>query len=215
MTKVTINHEHLIAVNHAASNEETRYYLQGVHVEFLPDRTIYVATDGNVLLASSHEAVNPAGIAPIIIHRDSIKPIKLEKHVPDHGYDYEIIDGADGAIYGKLIGKDRILKTINGKFPDWRRILPAVVSHEPAFIDPSKLEIFSKICRNKAISIATLDTPHVLQNGSDVAFVLMGSEREIFGLVMPLRDKIGASEITKPVPDWCSVTPASNKIAAE
>ena len=50
MLKVTLNIRALRAVLVAVSTEETRYYLNGINLEFTPDGVIMAATDGHRMI---------------------------------------------------------------------------------------------------------------------------------------------------------------------
>lgn len=50
MLKVTLNIRALRAVLVAVSTEETRYYLNGINLEFTPDGVTMAATDGHRMI---------------------------------------------------------------------------------------------------------------------------------------------------------------------
>jgi DNA polymerase-3 subunit beta len=116
------------AVRGSISTEETRYYLNGIFWHVLDGQLVMAATDGHRL--SRHRAAMPEGaesMADSIIHRKSISMIAA---IIDH-LDGKAADETDVEI---SVGHTRIAltigtcdltaKLIDGKFPDYSRVVP-------------------------------------------------------------------------------------------
>ena len=102
------------------STEETRFYLNGVHVEPLGHEVAIVSTDGHRLFAARFEPLRADFEAmpdqPLIIPRDAVKKALT-------GYKGEnIMIRREGDSY--LFG-DISFRPVDGTFPDWRRVLPS------------------------------------------------------------------------------------------
>lgn len=130
-----INLRALKAVSLAASIEETRYYLKGVHVEVQGNNLTMVATNGHLLMGMQF----PTDAAPcnIIVPLDLIRRIKLVRKIDEAELE---IDGTQitikyaGGVYGAAV--------VDGSFPDWRRICPKEISGEVAQFDVRYFETF-------------------------------------------------------------------------
>ena len=80
MLKVTLNIRALRAVLVAVSTEETRYYLNGINLEFTPDGVIMAATDGHrmiVLRQPYGEHAATGAHASVIVPRDLVAKLKI------------------------------------------------------------------------------------------------------------------------------------------
>ena len=86
---IEINARLLKAVALAVTKTETRYYLNGVYVEFFADHITLTATDGHKLIAGRQVRVDTgsgdsaAGEAGIILPLDMIDKIKLSRKAPE------------------------------------------------------------------------------------------------------------------------------------
>lgn len=181
-----IHLNHLKCANVAASDEQTRYYLNGVHVNIVSQHVEYVSTDGARLIVVRHElstdspCVWPAG--GIIIPSKLIERIKISKKADDTAE--ATIDGNTVTI--NYCGEIYAAPAIDATFPDWRRVVPDTCSGEIAQFNASYLHDFSK-----AAKIMGYETkaPNVSHNGSCAAFVnFLNNNPELgFGIIMPIR----------------------------
>lgn len=108
-----------------AAKADTRYYLNGVYLEKTPDGMLhYVSTDGHRLFAGRVQKPHWAGREPdglwsMIIPRDVVERVTKGRHSTD-------------AIELKPYGaksytlEDVIFTPVEGKFPDWRRVIPRI-----------------------------------------------------------------------------------------
>lgn len=119
----------LKSIAYAMSDEETRFYLMGVHIDILDGRMALAATNGQCL-GVAYRSV-PEGAAAlergIILHRKLIGELM------------KLLDGAEGDIaiatdherVSLELGKVEILsKLIDGQFPNWRALTTAETPHE-------------------------------------------------------------------------------------
>ena len=84
MLTVTLNIRALRAVLTAVSTAETRYYLNGINLEFTPDGVIMAATDGHrmIVLRQPYGTERPtAAHRSVIVPRDLIAKLKVKHRV--------------------------------------------------------------------------------------------------------------------------------------
>jgi DNA polymerase-3 subunit beta len=196
--KITIDHSIIKALLICAAKQDIRYYLKGISVDARADGTlVLVATDGHRLLAYPVAVDNIEALAPgeYVIPREAleaVKPVKAGRTVLPIQIDIVTApDTPDPERVGVTIkGKTSITVTgatsavtapIDGKFPDWRRIVPASTSGEIAQFNADYVAGFGDVCKLLGGSYG----PFINHNGSAPSVVtnLPGA----LGLIMPLR----------------------------
>lgn len=110
----------LSVVKNAQANNDVRYYLNGVNLELSDSECNVVATDGHRLHHAVIELVEPVSSRTCIVPRDSIAPI------------YKYLDSGDISVRIsdnslRISDEESSIQTqlIDGKFPDWKRVVPA------------------------------------------------------------------------------------------
>ena len=117
----------LSQVEFAISTEETRYYLNGIHLHTLPvdgaTRLRAVATDGHRLSRLELPAPEGAeGMPGVIVPRKTVA--ELGKIAKDH--DGEIVIELSATKIRATAGSTTLTsKLIDGTFPDYQRVIPA------------------------------------------------------------------------------------------
>jgi DNA polymerase-3 subunit beta len=193
--KITIDHAIVKALLTVAPKKDIRYYLQGICVDATKDTIVLVATDGHMLMAFPVSADNVENRVEgqWIIDRvdfDAIKPAKAGKHtlpltieLDEKGY---TISGATKAIN----------TFVDGRFPDWRRVVPQTLSGELAQFN---LEILSRVDDiRKALGRDKYDAT-IHHNGNACAQIT-GLHPNALLLVMPCRSN--DSQGDAPIPSW-------------
>lgn len=107
----------------AISTEETRYYLNGVHLVADLATLTAVATDGHKLARAETEAPQgskgmPCGIVPRLAVAELLKLLAKRK-------DSAIVRMSVSFIRVEIGGFEFTSKLIDGTFPDFRRVIPA------------------------------------------------------------------------------------------
>lgn len=198
IVSLTVNRNSLRAALLFSAVSDVRYYLNGVMIEARKASTFIVATDGRRagVFKSATIADNlPADGLEIIVPVALVKSVKSFKALPDITvlYDTETrtvtiqdVDGAQSA------------KAVDGKFPDWRRIVPAQTTGDAAQFDPELIADLAKVA--KALGRKP-QLVHVHFNGTGAAVVTISGESQFLGVVMPLVHK---PETVQAVPgdDW-------------
>ena len=194
--KTQINLRTLKAVALAASTEVVRFYLNGVFLDITPQRIIYVATNGHIMLVA-HESLDVESedgpfdlTGQFIVPNDVIKDIKITGR---NAITRDILE-AESATATKLTLQHlgNIFTPIDGTFPDYRHVIPAPYKGAPKdwpHYNADHLATFAKFhqimtdgrpgqsgCRYRLCA----------ENGSSPAAVLF-DDLEAFGVIMPVR----------------------------
>lgn len=171
----------LKAAAFCASSEETRFYLKGVFAEYKGGELILVATDGHRLLAVHPENNGPAPNGPefgIIIPLDVIARLKLGRH---NTMGDLVCEAGQWALHydGLKIG----FTFIDGRFPDWRRVVPRETDGAPGQFNAAYLNDFAKASK----LLGGNAMPVIAHNGGSPALIGFQSDIDAFGVLMPLR----------------------------
>jgi DNA polymerase-3 subunit beta len=197
--KITVQHDTIKALLLVSPKSDIRYYLNGVCVDVRNGTVTLVATDGHRLLAVPVAAddVENAVDGQYIIPRDTldaVKPCKAGKHsLP---LTIEIAD-ARITITGATTATS---PTIDGRFPDWRRVTPTSANNEPAQYQPEYIGAFGKIGElfgGKNVKCV------IHYNGMGAALVTFPMS-EAIGVIMPLRVD---NDKHPGLPAWAQMTP--------
>lgn len=109
---------------HCVSLEETRYYLNGVHVTLDKGRLLFVSTDGHRLAVASSPAV-PEGAIPdnVIVPTAGVRAI-LKLLAADDLMSWIVITRKTitVAVAARII----TIRLIDGTYPSWERLLPGI-----------------------------------------------------------------------------------------
>jgi len=164
----------LKAALYCASNEESRYYLRGVH---LSTSGHMVTTDGHrIFCAKLAEAVP----ADVIIPLDTVKAaLKLA------GKRAETIE-----LNGNTLG-GVVFTPVDGTFPDWRRVIPAIDGFQsgdgkPGHFNPDYVYDLGQMSR--ALGSKTGVTFQIHSWGVENPHGVTFAERtDCFAVIMPMR----------------------------
>ena len=181
--KITIDHSVVKALLICAAKQDVRYYLKGVCVDARANGdVVLVATDGHRLLAYpvAVDAIEALAPGQYIIPREAleaVKPCKAGRRVLPITIEIDTAKGLENKITGAT---SAVTPLIDGKFPDWRRVLPKTVSNEPAQYQAEYLGDFGRIAE-----LFGTKQPHIHYNGSSAAIV--GNLGAALGVLMPMR----------------------------
>jgi len=214
--KLTIEHNIIKALLIVASKQDVRYYLKGVLIDVRAQDVTMVTTNGAVLLSVPYlgDVEGDRVVGQWIIPREAleaVKPCKAGRTVLP--ITVEIIPGAqtpDPERPGVTIkATDTITiagatttttKPVDGRYPDWRRVMPAAASLEVAQFDPALVATFGDV--HALLSGSTKSKPVVHHNGRGGALV-SGLGRDALGVIMPLR--VDADDMRHPgLPSWAT-----------
>jgi|TARA_B110001469_G_C9598891_1_gene297497 DNA polymerase-3 subunit beta len=109
-------------VDFAMAQQDIRYYLNGLLIEVKEKNINIVGTDGHRLSFTSLELKSPAKDVQVIIPRKTI--VELVKLLSDTDDDPLEISFSSNQVNFKFNEIDLITKVIDGKFPDYSRVIP-------------------------------------------------------------------------------------------
>jgi len=221
MLKVTLNIRALRAVLVAVSTEETRYYLNGINLEFTPDGVVMAATDGHrmiVLRQPYGEHAATGAHASVIVPRDLVAKLKVKLRTLD---ETTLTIADDGKLTfehaGEMFGGARV----DGTFPNYRQVMPKDLNGVAAQYNPQYLADFAKA----RVELGAEPTkkggasPVVHYNGDSPAVVdfAHGTGFQAIGVLMPIRDRTVATYHTwasAPAAAWPDAAPVTDAAAA-
>lgn len=195
--KFQIDFNILKALNVLTAKKDIRYYLNGVYVEINQNGAYFVATDGHKMG---------------IYHNDEIKSDAPIEHVIPS----TLIDQASKVIKNmSLIDLDlnpmieinylhNTFKApaIDGKYPDFRKVIPESLNNEIAQFDPDFLMQFKKCaCILNDVKNCDIAIGHNGHSGS----VIDIQNTNFLGVIMPYRSKADFNAYKKPL--WIDYKP--------
>jgi DNA polymerase-3 subunit beta len=189
MATYTIPYRALSAVSLFAARKDLRFYLQGVYIESSAKGTHLVATNGCVLGAwcLSHVpqpehnlTVQIESVDMLLKHvRATVKKaLRPDTEIRIETGDFGAVADIDGTRFPVGLYDDAY-------YPDWRRVLPAGESGEPAQFDFRYITLLGKAC----VEASPLRKPyvHVHHNGDSAAAVTFQGVEDFFAVIMPVR----------------------------
>jgi hypothetical protein len=182
---ITLNVAFLKAALLFASDEETRYYLKGVHLLRRADHLRITATDGHRLFCAMQTLDEPGDNFDIILPRDGLKKALtgLHRNTDFLGLDLE----RDGDRVKRAVLNDLAMAPIDGTFPTIERVVPDAnsVSGELAAFNPLYLADIGKAAK---ILCGNVNAFHLGHNGGSPALVSFDAAAgAAFAVVMPYR----------------------------
>lgn len=189
---ITISKTALKAVSRFAAKSDIRYYLVGVLVEANETETRLIATDGHTMLIHRHESNNThcwSGIIPLDTVQAILKHKTASKKI-DFPIELSECDGTEGRI--DYAGQAFIFKPVDGKFSDYRRVIPQSITGEPACYQPEYLQ---------RVQDAATDLGHAKQAGFAMGYngnfaAVCPINDNCLAIVMPLRqDMLPVGEV--------------------
>ena len=191
LKSVTIPVSHLLAVAAQAAKDDVRFYLNGVLIEVEDGGVMCVATNGHILGAIRGGEANAAGDHKHVDDTQLIVPIEIIRRLkPSKKFANSAViitnEAADLWTLTSMFADPIHFKMIDGKFPDWRCVIPVRVSNECGQYDPELLALFSK--SDTALNPARIFAGVALaQNGTGPAIVSIAHAPHYFGIIMPMR----------------------------
>lgn len=114
--------KHLFGMTHyAMAQQDIRYYLNGTLMVFEPDTLRAVATDGHRLAHCCCPATGVESQTEIILPRKTV--LELQRLLEDGEQTVSVAAGA-GQIRFQFDHVELISKLVEGKFPDYKRVIP-------------------------------------------------------------------------------------------
>ncbi len=206
--KLTVRAEIIAALKLFASDKDVRYCLNGINLEIGAAESRLVASNGHSLGCFRVESKQPEVIAPlgnIIIPNELLKSIKakgtveitigpLETKKNEKGEEVPVSSSRPVTL--TYAGVSVSGKTLDGIFPDWRRVIPAKVTGEPAQFNPIYIGNLAKayiaLHGGKGLPLVGIGF-----NGTDGALIDLADENFV-GVLMPVMPNAVATPRTPP-----------------
>lgn len=189
----------------AVSTVETRYHLNGVHIEAHPVKgAILVSTDGHrMIVAHDPEGVCDEAVimqlpkfalalckSPPLVSR---RRIDIDSSLPGSATIQNVSDGkheGDDPKIENVLTVHRVL--IDGKFPDWRRVVPSgdrkTDTIAPTAFNPSYLKALGALGADIAKTVGGSGSLQVgLSDGGSPIVIRYAGAPNIFAIQMPMR----------------------------
>lgn len=167
----------LRALTVLAAKDDIRYYLNGLLIEYSPTITRIVATNGHVMGIYNDTQENE-GSGSFIIPRSALDLLK-----PANKLDQVCItrEGTGSGSISVIGGASVNFAAVDGKFPDYVRVIPDKVTGEVAQFNPDYIADFKK-----AYKLLGAKTFHIHHNGHGGAIVDFARD-DFLGIMMPIR----------------------------
>jgi DNA polymerase-3 subunit beta len=185
MAIIHISRSKLKAASYFSGVKDIRYYLNGILIESTPMQTRVVATDGHALFCSKDDAKGDnEGTFTGIVPNDIVKQILAWKAPYKSAADLPVvITTAADEQRAEWCGSTAVFKLIDGKFPEYARVVPTDVSGEASHFNPDLLIR----CKKAAEALGTSSKGfYAFKQGGDGSGIAVFST-ESFAVVMPMR----------------------------
>ena len=170
-----------------SAKKDIRYYLKSVQLEFNSKFSRCIATNGHILGINQENQENQ-GAGSVLVPREIIDNIKVSKKELDHIALFTQISEIKWSI--KYMGNEVIFSPLDGKFPDYSRVVNQVkTSGEPAFYNLDYLIDFSKVINT--IGATSLNLHY---NGNSGGLITC-SNPDFIGVIMPTRQGLGSTSL--------------------
>lgn len=206
MTTVTVTPAHLKAVLLFAAKQDVRYYLNGICIETGADGARLIATDGHRMILLRVPQKDEEGSAIGLEVRQFIVPrTAIETALRAFGKQshIEITYAAPhdaAASSGTIAGLT--YTAIDGKFPEYNRIVPATCTGEAAQFNALYIADMAK-ARAQLGAGSHSDIVYIAHNGNAAALVHL--TEDAFAILMPVR----ADGVEMSPPEWFAPAPAA------
>lgn len=202
METYTLNRAALAGHLLIAPKSDVRFYLNGVYLD--PVLGALVSTDGSCLMMTRFADLKRENALPVIIPRDALAAaLKLcPKKSVTLEMDAEVMSGAVRLTFRPDAVSSTSCSAIDGRYPDYMRVIPATVDGTAGNYDPTLL---SRVADALAAFGSRKTTHHVrlYQNGpSNAAWMMLeptsGEVAPHLAVIMPLRthDEMPLDKVT-------------------
>lgn len=212
MIEFAIRSEVLAAIKLFAATADIRTYLNGVCVEVGPSEVRLIATDG-CMLGVFRVKYQPPALTDTVFQ--AIVPLDLLRNVKGKWPVLVALGEPEGEDNTRRVEvtpagvATTVGRTIAGRHPDYRRIIPRETSGELAQFNPRYIETLRK-AYSALYGAKAIPAVGIGHNGQDVALLTLDDE-DFVGALMPLRNGACAVMVTAPawVHDCTLAAPAS------
>lgn len=184
MTTITLKIKDIKAVSYAMANKDIRYYLDGMLFEHNGIETRLIATDGHRLHAVRIEHNSALVCSPMqyILPREFVAQMLKVKFPKGYIKEVTLTFSGDKVSAALPNGDEIVSKLIDGKFPEYSRVIPSELSGEYAYINPEyQLDAVNGLIDYSENKNLTIKINH---NGEGAAVLAYGN---YIAAIMPVR----------------------------
>ena len=192
----------------AVSTEETRYYLNGVHIEAHPEKgAILVSTDGHRMIVA-HDPEGECSESVIVkLPRFALaqcktptmftakRVLEINPTLPGSATIKEVTPGKknEAPKIEDVITVHRAI--VDGAFPDWRRVIPYTPTEAPnaapTSFNPRYMKAWGDVGMElKKAHLGTEEMQIALSTGGNPVIIRWSGAVNIFGVQMPMRSSV-------------------------
>jgi DNA polymerase-3 subunit beta len=204
MPSIKINATDLRAVALFSAKQDCRWYLNGVCVEVLKHQVRLIATNGHIM-AVAYQVRDDDTIAihdtQLIIPSAAVAVFAKEKG----DLILDVPAGVSTCTLKNLGGLEFVFTPVDGKFPDYRRVLPSSFSGQTAQFNGEYIALFDKAAKK---IYGRKFSPSIAHNGDGSAMV-RGVNENFIGIIMPVRNTVETT-----LPEWYEEKREEEQVAA-
>lgn len=201
----TLNRAAIAAHLRVAAKADIRFYLNGVHLN--PGAAHLVSADGSAMLVTQHDELKRPGAPSLVLPREALAAsLKL---CPKKAETFEVDVTPAGIstdpatlVFRPAPGISNACTAVDGRYPEYSRVIPATVDGTPGNYDPELLEQLGAALRDLA-GLKSLQMVRVYQNGAHgAAWVMLCDTCHApphVGIIMPCREKDASTKETAAV----------------
>lgn len=191
MATIHVYRNKLKAASRFMAVQDIRFYLNGVLIESNPVQSRVIATDGHTLFASRDDAKGDnAGSFTGIMPADTVKAILSWKAPYKSANDTPVVfttcDDPAGEHRAEWCGNICVFRLIDGKFPDYMRVVPATLEAGISFFQPEYLLRCTKAAIDLNTSAKGFFDFKCAQDGTGIAVFSPQS----FAVLMPIKTDV-------------------------
>ena len=199
--KIQIDFDILKGLNVLSAKKDVRYYMMGVNVEITPNGAYFVATDGHKMGIWHESEITAPETIQHVIPSTLIDQVSKVITKATNSIDIEL----QPLIEINYINNVFKAPAIDGKYPDFRRVIPETINNEIAQFDPEFLMQFYKC----AAILNSVKKPDIAigHNGTGSGSIVDIQNGKFLGIIMPYKSKADFSSYKKPL--WVDYAPAA------
>lgn len=187
-----LNFKQLKAALHTAPKTDVRHYLNGVFVEVRSGFYRIVSTDGSNMSVFHNFEPECAEALDLIIPRDIIENLPKQKGLT---ITLKKLDGF------WCLGST-LFTPIDGRYPEYRRVLPKDTNGQAAQLLHEALSLFGKTADLMVKKGAHV---RVWYNGDDASAITIADLPEFMGITVPLRKQFLTKMNMDQYPTWVNL----------
>ena len=159
-------------VQFAMASQDIRYYLNGMLLVLGGKQLRVVATDGHRLSYAETELETEAEVREVIIPRKTV--VELSKLLSDVDDPVELRIGANQVTI-TLPGTELVTKVVDGKFPDYQRVIPA---NQPRHLKANRQSVTQALQRAAILSNEKFRGVRLVMSENTLGIVCNNNEQE-------------------------------------